>query len=304
MKLHCGLWTLVMVTIGTGPSLRAQTWADSRMASDQSSVPLSRAAAIGSGGKVHPRGKEGWFHRVSRTQSKQPHWITPLVTVTPRLEEEYRFDIFRQVQPGRATHFYGGGKGLELIPSEHVEVVIGVPSYITHKPPARPNGFGDASLLIKYRLLSSDEQKGNYILTAFLGASAPTATNGNGPGRAIFTPTMAFGKGLGNFDVQTTFGVAIPAGAVDRLGTPLIWNTAFQYRVLKKLWPELEVNSTMWPNGEKTGNKQAFLTPGLVVGRIPIRKRLGLTVGTGVQIAVTRFHTYNHSWILSIRLPF
>src|SRR5437868_1884320 len=33
-----------------------------------------------------------WFQRVSKTQAEQPHWITPLVTVTPRLEEEYRFD--------------------------------------------------------------------------------------------------------------------------------------------------------------------------------------------------------------------
>ena len=29
-----------------------------------------------------------WFPRVTQIQSEQPHWITPLVTVTPRLEEE------------------------------------------------------------------------------------------------------------------------------------------------------------------------------------------------------------------------
>ena len=29
-----------------------------------------------------------WFPRVTRIQSEQPHWVTPLVTVTPRLEEE------------------------------------------------------------------------------------------------------------------------------------------------------------------------------------------------------------------------
>jgi len=82
------------------------------------------------------------------------------------------------------------------------------------------------------------------------------------------------------------------------------FNTAFQYRVLKKLWPELEVNSTWWPNGERDGKKQIFMTPGIVIGRLPIWKRLGLTVGTGVQIAVTQFRTYDHNWILSIRLPF
>jgi hypothetical protein len=33
-----------------------------------------------------------WFPRVTRIQSEQPHWVTPLVAVTPRLEEEFRYD--------------------------------------------------------------------------------------------------------------------------------------------------------------------------------------------------------------------
>ena len=37
-----------------------------------------------------------WFPRVTQIQSEQPHWVTPLVTVTPRLEEEYRWDQFFQ----------------------------------------------------------------------------------------------------------------------------------------------------------------------------------------------------------------
>jgi len=40
-----------------------------------------------------------WFSMVSATQAEQPHWITPVVTVTPRLEQEFRFDLSRQVQP-------------------------------------------------------------------------------------------------------------------------------------------------------------------------------------------------------------
>ena len=35
--------------------------------------------------------------RVTATQSEQPHWITPLVTVTPRLEQEFRSDFVRQI---------------------------------------------------------------------------------------------------------------------------------------------------------------------------------------------------------------
>src|ERR1700681_3510317 len=33
--------------------------------------------------------QDGWFARVSRAQAAQPRWITPVVTVTPRLEEEF-----------------------------------------------------------------------------------------------------------------------------------------------------------------------------------------------------------------------
>src|SRR5438094_10670480 len=39
--------------------------------------------------------QDGWFARVARAQATQPHWITPVV-VTPRLEEEFRYDISEQ----------------------------------------------------------------------------------------------------------------------------------------------------------------------------------------------------------------
>ena len=31
-----------------------------------------------------------WFDRVREAQETQPHWITPIATVTPRLEQEFR----------------------------------------------------------------------------------------------------------------------------------------------------------------------------------------------------------------------
>src|SRR5208282_6023265 len=45
-----------------------------------------------------------WFPRVTQIQSEQPHWVTPLVTVTPRLEEEVRYDqLFQSSKNGVAT---------------------------------------------------------------------------------------------------------------------------------------------------------------------------------------------------------
>lgn len=247
----------------------------------------------------------GWFDRVAKTQAEQPHWITPLATTTPRLEEEYRYDIFWQPHAdGTTTMNYGGGKGLELIPLENMEVILSPPPYLVHNNPAVQDGFGDFSFLIKYRLLSGNEERGKYILTAFLGASLPTGQAANGASRAILTPTIAYGKGFGNLDVQGTFGIAFPTGDTNIIGSTYAWNNAFQYRVFGKFWPEVEVNASFFQNGKNDGRKQVFLTPGLVIGKLRLWKRLGLTVGGGIQIATTHFHTSNHNAILSLRFPF
>jgi len=74
-----------------------------------------------------------WFPRVTRIQSEQPHWVTPLVTVTPRLEEEVRYDQFFQAQQnGRSLDNFGGGKGLELIPFQNTEIILGFPAWLAH----------------------------------------------------------------------------------------------------------------------------------------------------------------------------
>ena len=252
-----------------------------------------------------------WFPRVTRIQSEQPHWITPIVTVTPRLEEEFRYDQFWQANPhGQATDNFGGGKGLELIPFQNVELILGVPAWIAHNghiPHEDSDGWADETFLIKYRLLSANEENGNYIVTAFMGFSAPTGDDGNSNRHGIFTPTIAGGKGFGDFDVQSTAGISLPDGGLQRLGMPLAWNTAFQYRIFKYFWPEFEVNYTWWPNGEHEGQTQVFLTPGLIIGRLPVHERIGITVGFGYQVAVTdrpARPAYNHAAILTGRIPF
>lgn len=127
--------------------------------------------------------------------------------------------------------------------------------------------------------MASNEERANFVLTAFLGATIPTGSYTNGARDAVVTPTIGLGKGWGNFDVQRTVGVGIPVGDVDRLGTPVLCNTAFQYTVIKKLWPELEVNTTFFPNGPFAGNNQVFLFPGLMVGKFRLWRRLGIGGG-------------------------
>ena len=257
---------------------------------------------------------DDWQARATLIQSQQPHWVTPLTTTTPRLEQEFRYDqFFQSAQNGHAVNNFGGSKGLELIPYYNTEVILGVPAWINHggainlpskKHPVTTDGWADETFLLKYRLLSSNEEHGNYIVTAFMGFSAPTGDDGNSAGHGLFTPTIAGGKGFGDFDVQSTLGITFPCGGEDRLGWPLAWNTAFQYHVFKYFWPELETNYTWFAKGTRTGQQQLYLTPGILFGRFPIHGRLGVTLGAGYQIAVTKDRGYNHSVVLSGRIPF
>jgi hypothetical protein len=247
-----------------------------------------------------------WFKRSDHSKSEQPHWLTPLATTTPRLEQEFRYDVnWSQPKPGGPyTETFGNTKGLELIPLENVELIVAVPAYIQHNNPAVKDGWGDFQLLVKYRLLSANEQNGNYILTAFVSSTFPSASYGNGQAKAVITPTLAYGKGWGDFDMQGTIGAAEPAGNTSTIGRTYTWNHTFQLHALEKIWPEIELNQSWFSGGKNDGKEQTFVTPGVVIGRTRITDRVGFTFGAGVQIAVSQFHTSDHTIIFTMRAPF
>jgi hypothetical protein len=245
-----------------------------------------------------------WLDMVTRSQAEQPRWITPVVTVTPRLEQEVRYDVVHSQSSTGDFWNIGNGKGLELIPSKNVELIINVPPYFAHENPAIRDGFGDMSFLMKYRIASRNEKEGNYIVTAFLSGSIPTGSYKNGAAAAVVTPTLAAGKGWGKWSVQSTIGIGLPVDTVEEIGHAIQFNNALQYHVRRYLWPEVEANATFFSGGTRDGMKQLFLTPGLVFGKFPIHNRVGLTIGAGFQIAVTQFHTNNHNLVMTFRMPF
>ncbi len=248
-----------------------------------------------------------WFARVSRIQSEQPQWITPMTTITPRLEEELRYDqSWESNNKGANITSYGSGKGLELIPYDNIEVILGVPSWQSYNKPNGLDGFGDDSFLVKYRIAAQNEENGNYIVTAFLGLAVPSGKEQLTTHHYIVTPTLALGKGWGDFDIQSTFGVSIPdnGASPEGSGAPLQINTALQYRLINVLWPEIEVNYTYWGGGEFAGKSQVFLSPGFLLGRFPIWNRVGVTIGLAYQVALTDTPLFNHNFILSMRIPF
>jgi hypothetical protein len=200
-----------------------------------------------------------WLAMVSQTQNAQPHWVTPLVTVTPRLEQEYRFDTNLTDQAnGSQIVNYGAGKGPEFIPTYNTEISLGVPPYerLTAANGTTASGFGDwPAFLLKYRFLSANEDQGNYILTGFIQMSAPTGFAAITNNVYVVQPTIAFGKGRGDFDVQATISQQYavdsigPPGSLQAFGNPFLTYLTLQYHLIKYLWPELEFDYTYWPGG-------------------------------------------------------
>jgi len=251
-----------------------------------------------------------WFATSDAAKEEQPHWMTPVATVTPRLEQEYRYDQSWQNRPKDVNlDNYGGGKGLELIPTENTEVILGEPAYQSRtNPKGTVSGWADETFLLKYRAVAANEENGNYIVTGFLGVSVPTGAAVFTNHETIITPTLALGKGWGSrsagFDIQSTVGIAIPTGDKRVLGMPINWNTAFQAHLLDKLWPEIEANYTYFKAGPNDGKTQVAITAGLVLGRFELTRRVRLIIGGGYQKPVSSFYTYNHTWLMTARAAF
>ena len=261
-----------------------------------------------------------WFDRSAEAKATQPNWMTPITTVTLRLEQEYRYDQSQQyLQNGAEINNYFSGKGLELIPTTTNEILINVPNYEQRLPEgskvAPATGFADGNFVtIKQRILSANNENGNYILTAFLGFQAPTGITAftNRPAW-IVTPTISGGWGRGDFDFQGTIGYTLPTDERNHIGNTLLTSLTLQYHLLDYFWPEFAFNDTQWTSGERANRNQLLVGPGIMFGRFNIYKDLvKFNFGIAYQLAIVPAHAitdpltplYNHAWIVSARLTF
>lgn len=254
--------------------------------------------------------------RVDATMDAQPHWIGPLVTSTPKVEEELRTDYTRQRNAqGFDTWNLGTSKGFQFVPLPRTQITFIPPPFIDHTAPRQRDGFGDVSFQLKYRVFGQNEQHRNYIVTAALNASVPTGKNGNGSCCALLTPLLEVGKGWGRFDVVSAGSGTLPVTNAKGPGESVAWNSVGQYHLTGgkgfQLWTEVESNTTFFEGGNNDGKAQSFVLPGLALRRITLShrpmiagKRPTVTFSGGEQIAVTHFHTYDHALILTMHLPF
>jgi hypothetical protein len=257
-----------------------------------------------------------WQARAAEVRANQPAWSSPLITTTGMLEQRFRFDLSEQhAGNGANTTLIDGGRGLDLIVSNSNEVQIAAPPYDIRSAAAGKaafSGFGDwAFLRVKQQLASAPASRGDYFVTVWLQVQAPTGIAPLTNNAWTYLPTLAFGKGWGDFDIQATVGGVLPSSNVATLGDQIQTNVALQYHLLKVLWPEFEVNWTYYVDGQRGGLNQVFLTPGLVIGRFKLAEGILFTTGLGYQIAVApNFRpspltpAYSNAWVFTSRFNF
>jgi hypothetical protein len=244
----------------------------------------------------------------SRMTAVQPSWITPLVEADPRLLQYVRFSFSNEYTPSRTlTTSYGNARGGGIIAGDRYEFDIMPPAYFQHNSTAQ-DGFGDMSALAKYRIASGNADHGNYIVTAMLAHCFATGSYKNGALTDSYSPTLAGGVGLGRkLEIESTLGGTLPTGKVATQGRTITWNSLIQTHATKHFWGEVENNATFYFEGSHDGKMQNFVTP--AVFYVIRRKEWNAThpffiIDSGMQIATSGFHTYNHNLITEMRMLF
>jgi hypothetical protein len=250
-----------------------------------------------------------WENRVRETTAKQPAWVVPVVGSSSTIVQLARADFLRQYTSTHTlTWIYDNGKGVNLIPFARTEFDIDLPPYLQHNTLKVIDGAGDFSMIAKYRPFAANERHGSYSTLVQVAFSVPTGSYKNGTAAATITPTVVLGKGFGKFDVQSALGAVLPKNLVPAIGRTIQWNTTAQYRLGKYLWPEAEVNASYFRGGANDGKSQVFVTPGLMLSKIKLRRdpkdRLALILGAGMQIATSSYHVYDHGLVLTGRIAF
>ena len=202
---------------------------------------------------------------------------------------------------------YGNARGGGIVAWNRAEFDVLPPAYIQHNSTAA-DGFGDMSVLVKYRIASGNAEHGNYIATAILSHTFATGSAKNGALTDSWNPTLAGGKGLSKrIDVESSLGATMPTGKVAAQGRSIAWNSLVQDHITHSIWLELENNATFYDRGTHEGQTQNFITPGAFY----VYRRLDwkpthpfLVFDSGMQIATSGFHTYNHNLIAEMRILF
>ena len=243
----------------------------------------------------------------SRMTALQPSLITPLVAPDPRLVQYAKLSFANQYTPsGTQTVNFGNSRGAAVIVGNRFEFGLVPPPYIQHNSKAM-DGFGDLSTSVKYRIASGNAEHGNFQITAMLARCFATGSHQNGAPTGSFTPTLATAYAFHRFDVISSLGGTLPTGKIAVQGRTIAWNEVVQMHATRHIWLEAENNATFFEGGSRDGKMQNFVTPTafyVIRGKDWKPTHPFFILDSGMQIATSGFHTYNHNLISEARILF
>jgi hypothetical protein len=234
--------------------------------------------------------------------------MSPLIQSDARLAQSARisFSNFR-TPTGTQTTNYGNYHTMGFLIGDRVQANFIAPPYVQNNSATAKDGFGDTQLETKVRMVSGNAAHGNFAMTGKLTWNIATGSQKNGAATSYLSPTLLAGRGWSRFNVQTALSGGLPTGKIALQGRQIEWDLTGQVHPEANLWLDVENNANFRIGGPYDGKVQNFVTPAAfyVVRRKAWKPTHAIFVpGVGMQIAASRFHTFNHNLIPELRILF
>jgi hypothetical protein len=237
----------------------------------------------------------------------QPIWMGPLIQSDARLTQAAKVSVSTATVDGAQVTSYGNNHGVSVLGGRRFQFDFNPPSYFQNSSPAMPDGFGNASTQVKYRVGSGNAEHGNFAVSAALCRSFGGGYEQNGMLTGAWFPKLLAGKAFGRFVVQSALNGVLPAGKTAEQGRAIEWNSTAQLHAGAHAYFDIEDNVTWFAGGPDDGKTQNFVTP---AGFLVVRRKgwepahTVLVFDAGVQIATSSFHACNHNVVSEMRILF
>jgi len=237
----------------------------------------------------------------------QPSWIGPVIQSDARLGQAMRFSVSQLNCEGAHPISYGNGHGVSVILDRRFQLDFDPPSYFRNHSLTSKDGFGNAGTQVKWRIASGNAQHGNYAVSAYVYHGFAPRAYQNGVYSTTWNPTLAAGHAFSRFALISDIGGVLPTRNLWQQGRAVTWSTTAEVHESSHVWIALENDATFNRSGPFDGKTQNFLTPEVFyfVRRRDWRPQHAIVVfDSGLQIATSRFHEYNHNLVTEMRLFF
>jgi hypothetical protein len=246
------------------------------------------------------------LHNVSMSEV-QPTWMTPLMQSDARLGQAVRISVSNQTLAGNHVLVYGNGRGISMIAGRRFQFDVNPPSFFRNHSATQPDGFGNASTQVKYRIVSGNAEHGNFAVSAVLYHAFGQRIHQNVLESSFYAPYINAGKGFGRFAVIGNVGGFLPTSKIEKQGRAVEWNTTAQFHATAHTWFDIEDNVAFFHAGPFDGMAQNFVTPAAFVS---FRRKSWnpehayVVFAAGEQVATTRFNLWNHNLVTEMRIVY